>query len=382
MRMKKMALGSAILAWTMLLSTGAMAVCLVPGQWWLGQGEPIAASALMAQLETREVILLGEHHDRMEHHRWQLHTLAGLYARRSEMVIGLEMLPRQAQPALDAWVAGELGEEAFLNQAQWDEAWGYDPALYLPIFHFARQHRIPMVAINIDRQLRSRLAEQGWNAVPEDERYAMTPPATPPAVYRDSLIEMLSRHPMGEHAGYDPERFIAGQLVWDRAMASGLAEMAGQGALVVGLMGEGHLAYGHGVPFQLADLGITDTQVLLPWDVGPGCKPPPEGLADVLFGLVGGGLHEPAQPVRLGILIDPDERGVRVLEVGESSLARQAGLATGDIISRAAGKRLASPAELIALIRQQPPGTLLPLEVVREGNVVELLVRFPVAGDA
>lgn len=229
--------------------------CPAPGQWWQPEGTRLTPDALFAELAERDVVLLGEQHDDVDHHRWQLHTLAGLHGRRPDMVIALEMLPREAQPALDAWVAGELGEQAFIDESRWNSAWGFDPALYFPILHFARLHRVPLKAINVTPELRGRLVEEGWEAVPEAERFGITAPAEAPAAYRERLAEVYAQHPSrGGEAGL--ERFIEAQLVWDRAMADGLAEAGKEADLVVGLIGQGHLQYEHGVPHQLTDLGV------------------------------------------------------------------------------------------------------------------------------
>src|SRR5450830_1914951 len=68
----------------------------------------------IARLARHSVVLLGETHDAAEHHRWQLHTIAGLYALRPDLALGFEMLPRQVQPVLARWTNGELTEAAFL----------------------------------------------------------------------------------------------------------------------------------------------------------------------------------------------------------------------------------------------------------------------------
>ncbi len=72
------------------------------------------ADGLLAAMAGRAVVLLGEQHDDMDHHRWQLQTLATLHTLRPRMVIGFEMFPRRVQPVLDRWVAGELTEAEFL----------------------------------------------------------------------------------------------------------------------------------------------------------------------------------------------------------------------------------------------------------------------------
>jgi uncharacterized iron-regulated protein len=349
--------------------------CPAPGQWQ-HDGEVLDTADLMAELAERRVVLLGEQHERLAHHRWQLHTLAGLHARQPEMAIGLEMLPREAQPALDAWVAGELDEAAFLADSDWLGAWGYDPEPYLPILHFARMHRLPLLALNVTPALRQRLTAEGWEAVPAAERHGITPPAPASADYREALAAVYATHPSeGEHeAGL--MRFIDAQLVWDRAMAQGLAEATEEAPLVVGLMGQGHIRYGHGVPHQLADLGIDDASSLLPWQGDTDCTPPP-GLADALFTLGDEAAFEPPEPQRLGILIAAHEDGVRVVSVVEASLAEGLGLAEGDLIVEAAGRPVRRPGELTDLVRRQTPGTLLPLTVARNGATEELLARFP-----
>ncbi|WP_282041667.1 ChaN family lipoprotein [Halomonas alimentaria] len=353
----------------------ATADCPMPGEWQR-DGQPVAADALLQELATQRVVLLGEQHERLAHHRWQLHTLAALHAHRPQLVIGLEMLPREAQSALDAWVAGELDEATFLESSGWHDAWGYDPDLYLPILHFARMNRIPLVALNVTPELRRRLADEGWEAVPAAERHQLTPPVPPSPDYLGALTEVYSSHPSesGEPGGL--ERFIDAQLVWDRAMAEGLADASEDAPLVVGLMGEGHITHGHGVPHQLDALGITAQRTLLAWSPDQEC-PPPVAIADALFGLGDETLHEPASPMRLGVMIVPDPAGVRVARVEADSVAQASGLHEDDIISAAAGRPLGSPGELIALVRRQAPGTLLPMEVTRDGEPREILARFP-----
>lgn len=350
--------------------------CPDPGQWYRPGGERLYSAALLAELAGRDVVMLGEQHDRMDHHRWQLHVLAGLHALRPDMVIGLEMLPREAQPALDAWVAGHLDEAAFLDASDWYSAWGFDPELYLPILHFARLNRVPLKAINVTPELRDRLVEQGWESLPAAERFGIPAPAPAPPDYREHLAGIHAQH-AASGGSESRERFIAAQLVWDRAMAAGLAEATADGELVVGLIGQGHLQYGHGVPHQLADLGVEDLATLLPWGVGVGeCDPPSDGLASALFTLG----ETPAQaspPMQLGVVIVPHEDGVEVHGMLEGSVAERSGLAEGDVILRAAGESLAQPADLTRLVQRQPPGTLLPLEILRSGEAREVLARFP-----
>ncbi|XKF15277.1 ChaN family lipoprotein [Halomonas sp. BLK-85] len=360
--------------------------CAHPGQWWQG-GQAVTANSLFEQAADQDVVLLGEYHDRMSHHRWQLHTLAGLAAHRDKMAIGLEMLPRDAQPALDAWVAGELSEAQFLQQSQWQEAWGFDPDLYLPILHFARMQQIPLLAINIKPELRRRLATEGFDAVSAEQRFNIEAPAPASDAYRQRLEQSFQMHPtsMGAegHGNEDQEgdnafeTFLNAQLTWDAAMADGLASAVDDDTLVVGLMGVGHLAYGDGVPYQLEAMDITDTLSLMPTPL-EACEPPDSQLADVLY-LLGDEAAAETPPPRLGVQIAPGEDGVSIVAIREDSLAHEAGLQPDDTVTQAAGQEVRAPGELIATVQRQAPGTLLPLEILRDGSRQEILVRFPPA---
>jgi S1-C subfamily serine protease len=70
---------------------------------------------------------------------------------------------------------------------------------------------------------------------------------------------------------------------------------------------------------------------------------------------------------------------VRLAAVTAGSLAERTGLRKGDVIAQAAGKPVKRLQDLIALVRAQPEGTWLPLQVKRGEETHELVVRFPPA---
>jgi uncharacterized iron-regulated protein len=326
-------------------------------------------------------VLLGEDHDRPEHHRWELQTLAALNGRRANMVLGFEMFPRAAQGVLDRWVAREIDEEQFLLESRWDDVWGIPARVYMPLFQFARMNRLPMVALNVDRKLIARVAEEGWESVPVGEREGVSDPAPPEAEYAQWLGEIYRRHAQDERTDVEDEeglrRFIQAQVLWDRAFAEALSSAAKThpDALVVGVVGRGHVERGYGVPRQLAALGLQDVRVLLPWDDSRDCDDLVAGVADVVFGV------ERADPaakrVMMGVLLDASETGVRVTTVMPASAAESAGIREGDVIVEAAGRAITVPAELRRVVGERQPGDCLPLAVRRDGETREFIVRFP-----
>ncbi len=253
-------------------------------------GRQIDESSLMHEMATRQVVLLGENHDIAEIHRWQLHVATILRFIRRNVAVGFEMFPRRVQPVLDEWVAGELTSLQFLEKVDWKNVWGYDAQLYLPLFHFCRQQRVPMLALNCHRPLVTRVGKEGWDAIPEEERDGLTPAAEATVAYREYLFGIgLNRSPTAPVSAMDPslDRFIRAQQTWDRAFACNIARAIRQPdpPLVIGIIGRGHLEYGHGTPFQLRDLGIPAPAVLLPETRLQHDAAHINGIADAIFAL-------------------------------------------------------------------------------------------------
>jgi len=356
--------------------------CVAPGVWADATGQRLDAAPALRRAAEQPAILLGEQHDKAEHHRWQLHTLAALHAVNPDLAVGLEMLPRRLQPALDRWVAGELSEAAFLKDSEWRGVWGFDPNFYLPILHFARMHRLPVVALNVERGLISRVAREGWAAIPEAEREGVGIPAPPPAAYRERLLETLAAHNRPDAPPEAAQRFIEAQTVWDRAMAERIADTRrATGRAVVAILGAGHAEHRDGVPHQLDDLGLPGSVVLLPWDADRACDQLDGRVADAVFGL--GPSREPAEAARprLGVQLEPTANGgadgVRIGSVLENSIAAAAGLSAGDRVVSAAGSPVRRPADLTAIVQRQAPGTWLPITVRRGEGTQEVVAKFP-----
>jgi uncharacterized iron-regulated protein len=361
--------------------------CAPFGRWTIPGGASISEADVIARAARRSVVLLGEMHDNADHHRWQLQTLAALHAAHPDMVIGFEMFPRRVQKALDQWVAGELSESQFLAASEWNAVWSTDANLYMPLFHFARMNRIPMVALNIDTRLRRAVAAKGLSGVPENEREGITAPAAPSQSYLDYLLPIYAEHEReGKKKGEalkddkDFRRFVEAQQLWDRAMAQALHSVLSRPdkPLVVGVMGSGHIKYGYGIPHQLKDLKVTEVGTLLPWSAGS-CDQLGAGIADAIFGTasVAAVANEPP-PQRLGIRFEiAQEGGARVLQVEKSSIAETAGLRDSDLISEAAGMQIRRLDDIINSVKRQAPGTWLPLKVKRGGETVELVAKFP-----
>jgi len=355
-------------------------VC-VPAGAWVIPGSEVGQKGVFKNLAKHDVVLLGESHDEAEHHRWQLDTVAALFGYRPDMVLGFEMFPRSVQSVLDRWTKGELDETAFLREVDWQQIWGFDPKLYMPLFHFARMHRLQMLALNVGKETNRRVAQRGLAAL-GSEREGVGIPAAASSSYRGRLFESFKAHPVeGAQPNADSEQFsnfVEAQLFWDRAMAEAIAGVLrkGQRPLVVGIMGSGHVEYGDGVAHQLAALKVNDVVTALPWNSGADCPASVPRIANLIFGLAPPAVTR-TPPPRLGVVVSNAEIGVKVEQVVAQSVAEATSLQAGDVIETAAGVGVHRPADLIAIVQRQAPGTWLPLSVRRGEALSEMVARFP-----
>jgi uncharacterized iron-regulated protein len=371
-----------------------MAVECVPvGAWAVpaaASAKPVNGTELLQRLSRQSVVLLGESHDNADDHRWQLQTLAALYALRPQMVLAFEAFPRRVQPVLDRWVAGEYTEAQFLKAVEWGRVWNFDPQLYLPIFNFARMNRVPMVAMNIELTLVRAVRAKGLAGVPAETREGVSQPAAPTNAYIDDLLKIYGDHEPGASPHTkktvdrgDPafRRFVESQQLWDRAMAQAIAEAAARAGapLVVGILGRGHVEKGYGVAHQLADLGVKNVSSLLPWRDEYACKTLTAGYADAVFGMATAKTDAASARPRLGVAFDTAGKELRVNSVEKGSIAEATGIKEGDVLLEAAGSALKDFMELRGAVQRQAPGTWLPLKVRRQNETLDLIAKFPPA---
>jgi len=265
----------------------AQSSCIPEDQWFTPKtGDITPFKDYISHIPTQGFILLGEHHENLAHHQWQLNVLNAMHKKQPNMAIGLEMFPQYLQDVLDEWVNKKIDKETFIQRSQWDEIWAYDFNHYLPLFEFARDKKIPLIAINIQKALLKMSRDVGWKNIPVDHRQGITDPAKPSKNYLRQLAVSFRRH-FEPNTKIDKQafsRFVEQQLLWDRAMAQGLARNKTDYPLIVGILGSWHIINGFGVPHQLRDLGQNNIVSFVPWDEHLDCESISDQFADAIFG--------------------------------------------------------------------------------------------------
>lgn len=327
----------------------------------MDQAQPL--DAIVPNLAEHRVVFVGEVHTRYDHHLIQLHILRALAARRKPVAIGVEWFQQPFQPVLDRYLAGEIDEQQLLQGTEYFSRWRYDFRLYAPILRFARDHAIPVVALNLPSEVTRAVGDGGLERLPKALRKWL--PDTldrSNSAYRDRLRSIYDAHPHTEFSDF--ERFYTVQLLWDEGMAqraAGFLQSHPDTQLLI-FAGSGHLAYGDGIPARLERQTRVDAAIVLA-ETEPGLDP---RLADYLV------LSPPQQlpPAgMLGVTIEPIAKGgVRLRAVGADSAAARAGAQAGDRLVALNGAPIEQLADVRAAMWDQMPGNQVTMTIQRHGD--------------
>lgn len=287
---------------------------------------PLAPSALADRLAAKRVVFVGETHTRYGDHLNQLQIIEQLYESDSNLALGVEYLQRRFQPQVDAYIDGRSSEQEFLRATEYYRGWGYDYRLYAPIFRYAREHRIPVRALNVPPSLPSAVAKVGIDGLSERQRTDLPGEIEPAsAEYRARLRAAFAAHPGAGPGAFD--HFVEAQLVWDEGMAESAAAYleANPGRRMVILTGSGHIAFGSGIPERLERRTGASYAIVLNGN-GEDLKP---HMADYL--LLG---SEPSLPPAgtLGVRLEEEDGGCRIASLSRGGAAQASGLKKRDVL--------------------------------------------------
>ncbi len=310
----------------------------------------------------RRVIFLGENHDRYEDHLSQLAVIQALHARGKSLAIGMEAFQQPFQKDVDAYIAGEIAEPEMLRRTQYFDRWRFDYRLYRPLLRFAREQRIPVIALNLEAELTGKVGDGGIAGLTDAERARI-----PARIDRDdpayrARIEAAFKHHPADRQG-DFEHFLDVQLLWDEGMAeraAGYLAAHPERTLVV-IAGGGHVEYGQGIPKRLMRRQSVPMAIVLNGNQ----RVPDSAMADFFL------YPEPAElppSGKLGVLLNSDAtgEGVQVDGFAEDNGAKAAGLQTGDRIIRVGDQPIASYADIRIALTDAQPGQSLPVQVTRK----------------
>ncbi len=356
----------------------------------LATGRSLTVEELLDYLAAYPVVYVGETHDNMEDHRVELTVLQGLAERYPrEVALGLEMLRRPFQEAVDAFLRGEVDEAAFVRDT-WSKSWGPSSwPYYRDILLYCREAGIPVIALNAGRDLKDAVRDKGLDGLDPDMAARLPEMDLSDPYERAFLRGILGGHAQGSSR---LDVFLRVQVLWEETMADTAARYLkspeGQGRRLVVFAGGNHVRYGFGVPRRLFRRVPVPYAILEPYTV----EVPEDKLdrlmdvdipelpmrpADVYWAVGYEDLE--GERVMLGIRIEEAPGGgARVLGVIPGSPADRAGIREGDVIVAVDGEPVRELFDLTFRVGQHRPGDTGPVEVLRDGERVTLEVTYDV----
>jgi uncharacterized iron-regulated protein len=225
------------------------------------RGMELPLAEAVADLKKSRIVLVGEHHNKVQHHRAQLAVIRALKEAGIEVAIGLEMFRHESQPALDRWISGKIDPESF-EKIYYDN-WNFPWQAYSMIFEYAREHKIPMIGLNVPREITRKVSRNGFKSLTEEQKGQL---AEVSCVVDQQYMNYI-RQAFGGH-GHGQLNFIyfcEAQMVWDTAFAVYSLNYLEKNpdAVVVLLTGVGHAQKG-AVPRQIQIRSKMSYTVILP----------------------------------------------------------------------------------------------------------------------
>ncbi len=339
---------------------------------------------LTQKLANVQVVYVGETHTSLADHLLQLRIIEALYRKNHHLAIGMEMFPTSSQPALDRYTLSgkEIDERTFLKESDYYNVWQFDYRLFRDTLRFARKNHIPVIGLNLDRNIVSEVFRTGGTdsldkkvqqSLPKDRDLDMEGYSERLSLMHD--IHIQGRLGLGAESG-----FIQAQGLWDETMARNIATFLAKhpGYRMVVLAGSQHTRKDSGIPprvarrlpvvLQASVLNIYDDSA--PVNLGK--------VADYYF------LTAPAElpPLpRIGIVLATETANnqtyQKISQLSPHGEAAAAGLLVGDILREVNGYPVSDMADLRIAMFGTKEGEIINIKVDRkkDGANRELLFK-------
>ena len=339
-------------------------------------------NVIVDDLLQSRVVYVGEKHTDYSSHLLQLQIIQALYEKNPNLVIGMEMFPRSSQQALDDYIGGKITDERqFLKASDYFSVWGYDYRLYRDIIGYAKTHHIPLVGLNLDKQIVSTVFRKGTTDELTKEQLAQVAAERDLELpgYRKRLHTIHAMHKSSPH-GSNFGGFLQAQSMWDETMAESIVNylQAHPEKRMVVIAGTGHVYKDSAIPPRVARrMNVRQSVLIAENNLDRGME---EGKqVDYLMfastidlppaGKIGVVLHETKET--------EDKPGqVRISQISPHGKAGQAGLKENDTILAIDDLPVTSVGDLKAALMDKHPGDVITLKISRQDTTLDIKVEL------
>ena len=221
------------------------------------EGRSIPFQKMIKEMKDSDFIYVGETHTNLSMHEVQFKIIQALYKQDRNVFVGLEMFPVSFQDVLNKWSMAILSREKFIQESQWYVNWNYHFGFYEKIFEFVKDHKIPLSALNVPREIITEIRKKGWDALSEEEKKLIPQPDLSHEEHRAlirTIFESSGHPPQMKGKGLEMafEGLYRAQAAWDEVMAFYARQSrTREDKKVVVLAGSGHLIYNLGINLRV-----------------------------------------------------------------------------------------------------------------------------------
>ena len=346
-------------------------------------GAAVGFERMIRDMMASRIVHVGETHNSLPMHEIQFQVLRALYAKDRHLAVGLEMLPVTVQEALNKWTAGLLTKDEFIREIRWYVNWNFNFGYYEKILDFAREHRLPIYALNIPREIITKIRMRGWDALSEEEKALI--PGTPDVSNQDhrTLIRTVFESSDIPHAMKGPgldsvfEGLYRSQSAWDEVMGANAVRAAeSEGRRVVVCVGSGHLLYNLGLNRRAFERSKLPSKTVIAVAIPAGKKSltVSRALGDYVFGLPEE--EKPAFPtIGLAFKKVDDLENLVVDPKPTDGIAGSSDFEKGDIILSVDGKAYTDINEIRMALSRLKCGDEAKFKVLRAGQVKDVPLK-------
>ncbi len=349
-----------------------------------GTGQLVTPAEMARRLADIGILFIGENHTDQEFHNVQLRAIQALQAAGRDVLIGLEMFPYTQQASLDGWIQGRYTEQAFVEQADWYQYWGYHWNYYRDIFLFAREKGLPMYAVNSPRDVVKAVRQKGFDNLTPEEASHLPPKLAPESDEHRRMYRAFFPADDALHMNAEAlDGLYRAQTMWDATMGwnalQALKQRNNPKAIMVVLIGAGHVTFGLGAERQIDPWYDGRIASLIPVPVRDDDNQPVTQVRASYASFVWG-LPREGDTVYPGLGVSlmgslGKEPG-QIIQVSKDSVAERAGLRVGDVLDSLDGTAVRSDTDLRRIIARYRWGDVAEASIRREGKVTPLAINF------
>jgi len=291
---------------------------------------------IINEIGNEKIIYVGESHNNLNHHLNQLRVVKALHKKGLKVAIGMEMFQQQFQKEIDDYIAGKTDLNGFLKQTQYFKRWKFDYNLYKPIIDYAKQNQLPIIALNIDRNITKKVSKNGLLYLSQKERKLLPKQIDQSNLeYKSRLSTIFTQHykdgnktklhqPSTVSDQLNTDFYYQSQLIWDEIMAQNIDDFIQKNPVyvIVVIAGSGHIQGHSGIPSRVYRRNGLPYKVILNDTYS-------RKTGDIV--LRNSVFINPIKQPKLGVYLKNDQN-LTVVDIVPNSFAKSIGIKKGDKI--------------------------------------------------